>query len=235
MHWNFSLTHFALHVALGFNVNLSFLFITNSTQVGLLCLNLLGSSGIHDSEITHSNYRLLEKFMQGEVECSVDNWECCGRNVWVVFVNSQVNVGSNISTFAIERTKISYGVNLSPNIDSIFLGAGVVFHLNSGLRYDLHITLDKCTFRNNIAPYAAHLYLGIFSSCSVSVKDSNFTYANRITEGNPMELVPVVHPARGTIGLQASDGDTALAIDVEIVMNVHITENVGVASLLSFF
>ena len=127
----------------------------------------------------------------------------------------------------VERTKISYGVNLSPNIDSIFLSAGVVFHLNSGLRYDLHITLDKCTFRNNIAPYDAHLYLGIFSSCSVSVKDSNFTYANRITEGNPMELVPVVHPARETIGLQASDGDTALAIDVEIVMNVHITENVG--------
>ena len=91
--------------------------------------------------------------MQGEVECSEENWECQGVNVWVVFVNSQVNVSSNISTFVVERTKISYGMNLSPNIDSIFLGAGVVFHLNSGLRYGLHITLSKCYFMNNIAPY----------------------------------------------------------------------------------
>ena len=44
-------------------------------------------------------------------------------------------------------------MNLSPNVCSMFLGAGVVFHLNSGLRYDLHITLSKCYFMNNIAPY----------------------------------------------------------------------------------
>ena len=62
--------YFALHILEGFNVNLGFMFITNSTQIGLLCLNLLGTSGIHDSVITHSNYRLLEKYMWGEVECS---------------------------------------------------------------------------------------------------------------------------------------------------------------------
>ena len=52
------LPYFALYISVGFYVNLSFLFITNSTQVGLLCINLLGTSGIHDSVITHSNYRL---------------------------------------------------------------------------------------------------------------------------------------------------------------------------------
>jgi len=40
-HWNFSLTHFALHVALGFNVNLSFLFITNPTVLKLGCCALI--------------------------------------------------------------------------------------------------------------------------------------------------------------------------------------------------
>lgn len=34
--------YFALHLSEGFNVNLSHLFITNSTQVGLLCINLRG-------------------------------------------------------------------------------------------------------------------------------------------------------------------------------------------------
>ena len=43
--------------------------------------------------------------MQGEVERSEENWECQGVNVWVVFVNSQVNVSSNISTFVVEEQR----------------------------------------------------------------------------------------------------------------------------------
>ena len=82
--------YFALHILEGFNVNLRFLVITNSTQIGLLCINLLGTSHIEDSVITHSNYRLLEKYMQGEVKCSMGNWECRGSNVWVVFLNPVV-------------------------------------------------------------------------------------------------------------------------------------------------
>ena len=73
--------YFALHVSKGINVSLSFLFISNSTQIGLLCHNLWSTSGIHDSVITHSNYRLLEKYMQGEVKCLEDDWECWGCNM----------------------------------------------------------------------------------------------------------------------------------------------------------
>ena len=68
--------YFALHLSEGFNVNLSHLYITNSTQVGLLCINLRGSSSIKDSVFTYNNYRLLEKYMKEEVQCSVDSWEC---------------------------------------------------------------------------------------------------------------------------------------------------------------
>ena len=100
-----------------FNVSLSFLFITNSSQIGLLCINLLGISRIQDSVITHSNYRLLK----GKVDCSVDNWECCGSNLWVRFSNPLNKVASN---FTVERTKISYGVNLITRPNTI-----VHFHL----------------------------------------------------------------------------------------------------------
>ena len=55
-----ALQYFAMHINEGFNVNLSFLLITNSTQVGLLCLNLRGVSSIQDSVFTHSNSRLWE-------------------------------------------------------------------------------------------------------------------------------------------------------------------------------
>ena len=107
--------YFALHIIEGINVSLSFIFITNSTQVGLLCINLLGTSGIHDSVITYSNYRVLEKYMQGEVECSMDSWECRGTNVWILFFNTLVihKAVSNISgsNFIVERTNIYYGVN----------------------------------------------------------------------------------------------------------------------------
>ena len=74
--WEYQIqvSYFALYVFEGLNVNISFLFITYSTQIGLLCINMKGISHIHDSVITHSNYRLLEKYMQGEVECSEDNW-----------------------------------------------------------------------------------------------------------------------------------------------------------------
>ena len=43
--------YFALHIIEGIDVSLSLYFITNSTQIGLLCLNLLGTSGIQDSMI----------------------------------------------------------------------------------------------------------------------------------------------------------------------------------------
>ena len=220
------LPYFALHVSEGVNVNLSFLLITNSTQIGLLCHNLWGISGIHDSVITHSNYRLLERHMQGEVECLKDDWECHGTNVWVVFLNA-----SNMSNFVIERTNVTYGVNLKPNCSqSMSLGAGISVYLDPRLDHggcDILITIAKCHFMNNIDALAAHLYVVTFSSCSVLVKDSNFTHANRITEGDPMELEHVVHTDSGTLYFCANDVD-GIGIDAQIVMNkVHILENVG--------
>ena len=218
--------YFALHILEGFNVNLSFLFVSNSTQIGLLCHNLWGTSGIHDSVFTHSNYRLLEKYMQGEVKCLNDNKECWGGNMWVMFFNPLMKVASNISQFIVERTKIFYGVNLNPN-DRFSAGAGALVHLDLNSKYDVEITIAKCHFMNNINEVAAHLHLQLFGNCSVLVEDSNFTHANRITEGDPMELVPVVHSYIGPLVLYVNDWDRA-AINVQIVMNrVHIAENVG--------
>ena len=229
---NLPFLYIALLIVDGFNVNLDSLNIANSTQVGLLCINLLGTSGIQNSVVTHSNYRMLEKYMQGEVECSMDNWECCGSNVLILFFNSIINekAAFDISNFTVERTNISYGVNLIHNISPTSNGAGIAVELNPGLEYDVQITIDRCYFMNNIDIVAAHLYLGIYSSCSVLVKDSNFTYANRITDGDPLELVSVVHPRYGTLTVYVEDmfDDTAAAIDVDIVMNeVYIAENVG--------
>ena len=202
----FSFPYFALHISEGVNVRLSFLFITNSTQIGLLCHNLLGTSGIHDSVITHSNYRLLEKYMQGEVECLKNDWECRGCNMWVTFFNPLIIVASNISKFIVERTKIFYGVNLKPTDSQFSGGAGALVHLTPSLKYDVKITIAKCHFMNNICEAAAHLYLQLFSSCTVLVKDSDFTYANRITEGSPMELVPAVHCCTGPLVLCVYSG-----------------------------
>ena len=222
--------HFALQMFEVASVNFSFLFIINSTQIGLLCINMLGTSVIQDSVITHSNYRLLEKYMQGEVECSVDDRECQGINVWVSYFSPPViKITSNVSKFVVERTKISYGVNLIPTSISLSVSAGIAFHFNPGLEYDVHITIDKCNITNNIARYAAHLFVNILSRCSLLVKDSNFTYANRLTEGDPMELLPVVQPA-GTLILHIRDdySDSGTAIDVDIgIKHVHIAENVG--------
>ena len=220
------------------NVNLRFLFIINSTQIGLLCINVLGTSAIQDSVFTHSNYRLLEKYMQGEVECSMDDWECHGINVWVIFFNPLMKVASNISNFVVERTKITCGVNLIPNVSPFSMGVGVAFHVSPGLEYDVHITIDKCYLSKNIAPYAAHLFAIIFSRCSLIVKDSNFTYANRLTKGDPMELVPVVQPDMGTLMLQIDDdySHNGTAIDVDIgIKHIHIAENVGGGLHISFF
>ena len=224
--------YFALHVLEGINVSLSFIFITNSTQVGLLCINLLGTSGIHDSVITHSNYRVLEKYMQGETECSMDSWECRGTNVWILFFNILVihKAVSNISgsNFIVERTNIYYGVNLRPQDSWLSVSAGIVVHLHSGLDYDVRIVIFKCNIMKNIDKTTANLYVAIGSSSTVLITDSNFTYANRLTEDGPLELVPVVYPNAGTLTLQVTDEDDTAAINVEIVMNeLYIAENVG--------
>ena len=170
--------------------------------------------------------------MKRKVECSIDNWECCGSNVLILFFNMMINkkAAFNISNFTVERTNISYGVNLIHNISPTSNGAGIVVELNPGLEYDVQITIDRCYFMNNIDIVAAHLHVGIYSSCSLLVKDSNFTYANRIADGDPLELVPVVHPRYGTLLVYIDDmfDNTAAAIDVDIVVNeVYIAENVG--------
>ena len=141
------LLYFALHIHYGFGVNLSFLFINYSTQIGLLCINLMGTSRIQDSVITHSNYRLLEKYKQGEVECSVDSWECCGTNVIVMFFSKQL--ACNISNLIVERTNISYGINVRPSHNHL-IGTGIAFYLTSGLEYDVQITIIKCHFMSNV-------------------------------------------------------------------------------------
>ena len=233
-----SFSYFALQMFEMVNVNLSFLFIINSTQTGLLCINMLGTSVIQDSVITHSNYRLLERYMQGEVECCVGDLKCHGVNVWVFYFNPVIKITSNVSKFVVKRTKISYGVNLVPNEDSRLMSAGIAFQFSPGLEYDVHITIDKCYVTNNIAPYAAHIFAIIFNRCSLIVKDSNFTYANRLTEGDPLELVPVVQPDMGTLMLQINDdySHNGTAIDVDIgIKQVHIAENVGGGLHISFF
>ena len=177
--------YFALHILEGIDVSLSFMFITNSTQVGLLCINLLGTSGIHDSVITYSNYRVLEKYMQGEVECSMDSWECRGTNVLVLFFNTLVipKALSNIfgSNFIVEKTNISYGVNLRPQDSWLSVSAGIIVHLHSGLDYEVCIVISKCNIMKSIDKTTANLYMAIGSSSTVLTTDSNFTYANRLT------------------------------------------------------
>ena len=232
-------SYYALQMFEMINVNLSFLFIINSTQVGLLCINVQGTSYIQDSVITHSNYRLLERYIQGEVECSVDDWKCQGINVWVFYFNPVFKITSNVSKFVVKRTKISYGVNLIPNSpDSVSRSAGIAFHVSPGLEYDVHITIDKCNITNNIARYAAHLFVNSLGRCSLLVKDSDFTYANRLTEGDPLELVPVVQPDLGTLILSILDyySDNGTATDVDIgIKQVHIAANVGGGMLISLF
>jgi len=81
---------------------------------------------------------------------------------------------------------------------------------------------------NNVGKVAAHLFMQIFSSCSVLVRDSDFTYANRITEDDPMELGSVIYPSE-VVFLYINDGyDDTATIDASIIMNeVHIAENFG--------
>ena len=82
------------------------------------------------------------------------------------------------------------------------------------------------------------MFVNILSHCSLLVKDSNFTYANRLTEGDPLELVPVVQPDTGTLILLIRDyhSGSGTAIDVDIgIKQVHIAENAGGGLLISLF
>ena len=151
-----------------------------------------------------------------------------GSNVWVLYFSPVIKVAFNICNFTVEKTKISYGTNLKPKVSRLSSGAGILVHLNPGLGYNVHIIISKSSIMNNIDQTAAHLFLAIYSSCSIVIKDSNFTHANRIVDGDPMELVPAVHPKVGTLALMVSDGYDTAAVDVKIVLNkVRIAENIG--------
>ena len=86
--------------------------------------------------------------------------------MWDFYFNPVIKLTSNVSKFVVERAKISYGVNLLPTDHPLSISAGIAFQLSSGLEYDVHITIDKCNITNNIAQYAAHLFVSILSCCS---------------------------------------------------------------------
>ena len=69
-------------------------------------------------------------------------------------------------------------------------GAGILIVLHQGLGYDVQITISRCYFTRNVGEMSAHFHLEISSNCSVLVKDSRFTFANRIAEDDQLELVP---------------------------------------------
>ena len=229
----FKSQHYAMHILDGYNVNLNWLFITNSTQIGLLCTNALGNSSIQDSVFSYSNYKVLKKYMQGEVECSGDNWgQCRGSNIWIMFsqhVANPTDVPLFFTNFVVARTEISYGVNLKPINGILSNGAGIVINLNPRLGYNVYITITKCNFMNNIDKISAHLHLRIFSNCYILVRDSTFTYGNRMGEGDPMELIPVVYPEFGTIlfGVRDDGGNWPAVVATMVLSNVYIAENVG--------
>ena len=222
--------YFALHLFDGINVNLKRVFITNSTQTGLLCINTLGTTHIEDSVFTYSNYRLLEDYMRGEVICSDGELECVGKNVLVV-LRYDFYANCNKVDFIIEGTEISYGVNLSP-VPQLMIhhGAGVGIFLGPQLRYELHrsitITISNCSFRNNIGKRFAHLCIGIFGNSSVLVKDCSFTYANRINT----DLVHSIYSVKLTVQIRviAQEFFPIFVIDVVVILrNVSIMENFG--------
>ena len=76
------------------------------------------------------------------------SWKCRGTNVLVLFFNTLVipkaiskRIGAN---FIVERTNISYGVNLRPQDSWISVSAGIVVHFHCGLDYDVRIVISKC-------------------------------------------------------------------------------------------
>ena len=223
--------HYALHMFDGINVNLKRVFITNSSQTGLLCISVLGTSRIEDSVFTHSNYGLLEDYMRGEVRCSKGEQKCVGKNVWVVILDN-INFYTNYTKvdFIIEGTEISYGVNLTPANLLVTGSAGVGIFLGPQLRYELHrsitITISNCSFRYNIGKRLAHLCIGILGNSSVLVKDCSFTYANRMNS----DIVQAIYPNEQTVKFYVTVPvyEFTFIINVTVTMrNVSITENYG--------
>ena len=224
--------YFALHVFDGMDVNLKRVFITNSTQIGLLCINVLGTSRIEDSVFTYSNYRLLEDYMHGEVDFPGEV-EGIGKNVWVLLVDDFYTNYTKVD-FIIEGTEISYGVNLMPSDGALIphgVGSGVGIMLLPQLRYEAHhsrtITISNCSFRNNFGELSAHLSMGIQSNSSVLVKDCVFTYANSLRIND--DLVRAIYSVETiTIIVLVPKLARTLVINVTVTMkNVSISDNFG--------
>ena len=226
---------FALYIMQGFNVTLNQLFITNSTQSGLLYLTPHGNTCIQDSVFTYSNYKLLERYMHGKVDCSEDNWECFAKNIWILYIpifpTFKMNTVSNIT---VERTEISYGVNLrqSQQMATESAGLGLLTPPPGLSEHPLHVTISKSSFQNNFGFFAAHLFMGIFANSSVFIDNCSFTHANIIREENNRIKWNVVHPRDACVKIRVATFELmhiithAIAVQVTL-SNVHITENFG--------
>ena len=71
----------------------------------------------------------------------------------VLFLRQFLTFPSNTSNFIVERTTISYGVNLitRPNSSSFPSGAGIAIRVDPEVGYDVQITITECYFVKNIA------------------------------------------------------------------------------------
>ena len=160
--------------------------------------------------------------MHGEVDFPGEV-ESVGKNVWVVLEDDPIANYTKVD-FIIDRTEISYGVNLIPVPQLETKGAGDGIILLSHLRYDSTITISNCSFRNNFGSYSTHLSVGIYANSSVLVKDCSFTFANRINS----ELVQAIYPEQQTVSFRVIYDEfvPSFIIDVTVTLtNISITEN----------
>lgn len=168
-----------LQLMVTFHTVIECVHISNSTGNGIFWINPYDSC-LKNSIVAHTNYHIMQQQLSGSIDC-FNNTHCQGGNVWILFVDTQCHLESTYTTFFIQNTDISYGVNLNNWIGGARYAAGIGVTL-SQTAFDVAVRIQGSNIHDNVADAGANAYFRIMyfvSNSTIEVSNTSLSYGNR--------------------------------------------------------
>lgn len=174
-------TRVAIVIANSYDVVVGKVRISESNGYGLIVVNLLGNSSLHEITVSRSNYAAIGHYKHNFDLCKYpENTNCSGGNVVLLYEKCSVcspgphrlEVSSMVAEYGVslERWDVSLGIEVA---------GGLTISPRQVMQYFVTIIIRDSTITSNVGKYAGNSVVQLYStSCHITFRNTSFLNGN---------------------------------------------------------
>ena len=174
-------TNVSIVIADSYDISLRQVKISGSTGYGLLAVNLLGDSILHEIFLSHSNHAAIRRYELNFDLCQYpENIDCSGGNVVLLYEMCSV-CSPGPHRLEISHMVAEYGVSLERwDVGlGIEVAGGLTISLQQSMQYFATIVIQDSIIASNIGKYAGNSVVHLYStSCRVTFRNTSILNGN---------------------------------------------------------